>query len=202
VNDDGLSFWDQRTIYVEPHTRDLCKTPAKVAHWLQEHGKMRDKWLPIQAVKTIYNSCAFVILSGNVTHEGMWQKWRDLDKPEYWKIMTKVEHTKRTDEYLALLAIDNPKMKKRTKGTKDDSKLGQPERAKKRKRKQPIAATQTVDNATNDADANAAESGQQTAVVTISGTSRRLLKHDRRTEADQRVSEVSEGHGTKISFDD
>jgi hypothetical protein len=103
TNDEGLSFWDQRTIYVEPHTRDLCKTPAKVAYWLKEHGQLRGKWLPVQAVHTLYNSCAFVVLSGNVTHQGTWQKWRAVDKPEFWKIMTKTEHTKRTVEYADLL---------------------------------------------------------------------------------------------------
>ncbi|KAF2712706.1 hypothetical protein K504DRAFT_531763 [Pleomassaria siparia CBS 279.74] len=113
-NDDGLSFWDQRTIYVEPHTRDLCKTPARVAYWLKTHGQMKEKWFPIQAVHTIYNSCAFVVLSGNVTHQGVWQKWRELDKPEHWKIMTKVEHTKRTIEYLVELKKAKPWLK--TKG--------------------------------------------------------------------------------------
>ena len=108
VNEDGLAFWDQRTIYVEPHTRDLCKTPARVAQWLKKHGQMKEKWLPIQAVHTLFNSCAFVVLSGNVTHEEVWRKWRELDRPDWWKIMTKVEHTKRTEEYLALLKEEQP----------------------------------------------------------------------------------------------
>ncbi|KAF1962882.1 hypothetical protein CC80DRAFT_461298 [Byssothecium circinans] len=112
VNDNGLSFWDQRTIYVEPHIRYLCKTPAKVAHWLKEHGQLKAKWLPIQAVQTLYNSCAFVVLSGNVTHEDVWEKWRDVGKPEDWKIMTKVEHTKRTEEYLQLLKKNNAHIKR------------------------------------------------------------------------------------------
>jgi hypothetical protein len=111
VNDDGLSFWDERTIYVEPHLRDLCKTPAKVAHWLREYGQLKKKWLPIQAVHTLYNSCAFVVLSGNVTHEDVWTKWRAAEKPDNWKIMTKVEHTKRTAEYVALLEKQKPKSK-------------------------------------------------------------------------------------------
>jgi hypothetical protein len=102
VDDNGLSFWDQRTIYVEPHTRDLCKTPARVAYWLTEHGQMKEKWLPVQAVHTLYNSCAFVVLSGNVTHQDVWGKWRGQEQPEEWKILTKVEHTKRTDEYIKL----------------------------------------------------------------------------------------------------
>jgi hypothetical protein len=102
VDDHGLGFWDQRTIYVEPHTRDLCKTPARVAYWLKEHGHMKEKWLPIQAVHTLYNSCALVVLSGNVTHQDVWEKWRGLEQPEEWKILTKVEHTKRTDEYVRL----------------------------------------------------------------------------------------------------
>lgn len=109
VNDDGLSFWDQRTIYVEPHLRNICHTPAKVAHWLKEHGQLRSKWLPVQAVHMLYNSCAFVVLSGNVMDEGVWSNWRATNKPVDWKVMTKVEHTKRTAEYVALLATRNPK---------------------------------------------------------------------------------------------
>jgi hypothetical protein len=109
VNDDGLSFWDQRTIYVEPHLRTLCQTSAKVAYWLKEHGQLKPKWLPIQAVHMLYNSCAFVVLSGNVMHEDAWSKWRAAEKPDGWKIMTKVEHTKRTAEYIALLEKRNPK---------------------------------------------------------------------------------------------
>jgi hypothetical protein len=116
VDDDGVSFWDQRTIYVEPHIRYLCQTPAKVAHWLKEYGGMREKWLPIQAVHTLYNSCAFVVLSGNVTHEGTWEKWRKTEKPEWWKVLTKLEHTKRTNEYLELLAKERGETKGDTKG--------------------------------------------------------------------------------------
>jgi hypothetical protein len=108
TDDNGLAFWDQRTIYVEPHLRNICQTPAKVAHWLAEHGQLRPKWLPIQAVHTLFNSCAFVVLSGNVMHDDVWQKWREADKPEDWKIMTKVEHTKRTAEHVALLEQQNP----------------------------------------------------------------------------------------------
>lgn len=42
-------------------------------------------------------------------HDDVWQKWREADKPENWKIMTKVEHTKRTAEYVALLETQNPR---------------------------------------------------------------------------------------------
>jgi hypothetical protein len=69
---------------------------------------MKEKWFPIQAVHTLFNSCAFVVLSGNVTHEEVWRKWRELDRPEWWKVMTKVEHTKRTEEYLELLKEEQP----------------------------------------------------------------------------------------------
>lgn len=103
VDDLGLRFWDQRTIYVEPHIRHLCRTPAKVAHWLKEHGQLRAKWLPVQAVHTLYNSCAFVVLSGSVMHEDQWEKWRAMEKPEDWKIMTKVENLRRTEEYKNLV---------------------------------------------------------------------------------------------------
>ncbi|KAF3052705.1 hypothetical protein E8E11_008216 [Didymella keratinophila] len=121
VDDDGLSFWDQRTIYVEPHLRNMCPTPARVAQWLTEHGQLKPKWLPVQAVHTLWNSCAFVVLSGNVMHEGTWNKWREAGKPNDWKIMTKVEHTKRTAEYLALLEKENPKGMRRDQN--DTSKL-------------------------------------------------------------------------------
>lgn len=97
-------------MYVEPHTRDLCKTPAKVAYWLKEHCNLHQKWQPIQAVQTLYNSCAFVILSGNITH-GYWAKWR---KPGFWKVMTKIEHTERTNEYVALLEKEKRERSKKS----------------------------------------------------------------------------------------
>jgi hypothetical protein len=121
VDDDGLAFWDQRTIYVEPHLRNICQTPAKVAYWLAEHGHLRPKWLPIQAVHTLWNSCAFVVLSGNVMHDDPWQKWRAAGAPEDWKVLTKVEHTKRTAEYIALLENQNPNGMRKT--VIGDSKL-------------------------------------------------------------------------------
>ncbi|KAF1851736.1 uncharacterized protein K460DRAFT_362481 [Cucurbitaria berberidis CBS 394.84] len=121
VDDDGLRFWDQRTIYIEPHLRNLCQTPAKVAHWLQAHGQLRPKWLPLQAVHMLWNSCAFVVLSGSVIHDDIWSKWRAAEKPENWKIMTKVEHSKRTAEYVALLEKQN--IKGMRKSQLDDSKL-------------------------------------------------------------------------------
>jgi len=42
-------------------------------------------------------------------HDDVWKKWRAAEKPEDWKIMTKVEHTKRTAEYVALLKAENPR---------------------------------------------------------------------------------------------
>jgi type IV secretory pathway VirB10-like protein len=75
---------------------------------LKEHGQLKAKWLPVQAVHMLYNSCAFVVLSGSVMHADAWSKWRAAEKPDDWKIMTKVEHTKRTAEYIALLQTRNP----------------------------------------------------------------------------------------------
>lgn len=54
-------------------------------------------------------------------HEGTWNKWRAAGKPDDWKIMTKVEHTKRTAEYLALLEKENPRGMRRNQ--EDVSKL-------------------------------------------------------------------------------
>lgn len=132
VDDDGLGFWDQRTIYVEPHIRHMCKTPAKVAHWLKEHGKLKGKWLPVQAVHTLYNSCAFVVLSGNVLHEDQWRKWRAAEKPDDWRIMTKVENLKRTAEYVALKEASM--VKASLKGTLDGQKHKHDRQATGRKR--------------------------------------------------------------------
>jgi hypothetical protein len=80
---------------------------------------MRPKWLPVQAVHMLYNSCAFVVLSGNVMHEDVWSKWRAAEKPDDWKIMTKVEHTKRTAEYIALLEKRNPRNVRKAKPDDD-----------------------------------------------------------------------------------
>lgn len=99
----------------------MCPTPARVAQWLTEHGQLKPKWLPVQAVHTLWNSCAFVVLSGNVMHGGTWNKWREAGKPDDWKIMTKVEHTRRTAEYLALLEKENPRGMRRNQ--EDVSKL-------------------------------------------------------------------------------
>ncbi|KAF2851041.1 hypothetical protein T440DRAFT_468164 [Plenodomus tracheiphilus IPT5] len=121
ADDNGLAFWDQRTIYVEPHMRNMCPTPAKVAYWLKNHGQLRHKWLPIQAVHTLWNSCAFVVLSGSVMHDDVWRKWREAGVPQDWKIMTKVEHTRRTAEYVALLEQQNPRGMRRRGGS--DSSL-------------------------------------------------------------------------------
>jgi hypothetical protein len=59
-------------------------------------------------VHMLWNSCAFVVLSGSVMHEDIWSKWRASQKPDNWKIMTKVDHTHRTAEYMALLKKENP----------------------------------------------------------------------------------------------
>jgi hypothetical protein len=108
VDDEGLSFWDQRTIYVEPHLRHLASTPAKLAYHLEQHGQMRSKWLPIQAVHKLWNNCAFVVLSGSVMRDDIWAKWRAAKQPQHWNIMTKVEHTRRSAEYVALISKEKP----------------------------------------------------------------------------------------------
>ncbi|KAH9874962.1 hypothetical protein J1614_004450 [Plenodomus biglobosus] len=127
ADDNGLSFWDQRTIYIEPHLRNMCPTPAKVAYWLKEYGQLRNKWLPIQAVHTLWNSCAFVVLSGSVMHDDVWRKWREAGVPQDWKIMTKVEHTRRTAEYLALLEQQNPRgMRRNADGDGDLPAIARP----------------------------------------------------------------------------
>ncbi|KAH7361179.1 hypothetical protein BKA66DRAFT_425880 [Pyrenochaeta sp. MPI-SDFR-AT-0127] len=175
VDDDGLTFWDQRTIYVEPHLRSLCQTPAKVAYWLAEHGQLRPKWLPIQAIYMLWNSCAFVVLSGSVMHEDTWQKWRATNRPEDWKIMTKVEHTKRTAEYVALLEKQNPKGMRKAKVS--DSELPaiarpaalpmdmiivpeyseQPRDKRKRRKRKANKSSHSADDAKANAETNTAE---------------------------------------------
>lgn len=106
VNDDGLSFWDERTLYVEPHLSTMCNRPATVAWWLKKHGELRRKWLPIQAIKTIAPSCAFVVLSGaNAKLGSSWERWAGKRLPQNWITMTKAEHNRRTKEYL--LVLDN-----------------------------------------------------------------------------------------------
>ncbi|KAF9738089.1 hypothetical protein PMIN02_001119 [Paraphaeosphaeria minitans] len=171
ADDSGLSFWDQRTIYVEPHIRHLCKTPAKVAHWLRQHGELRAKWLPVQAVHTLYNSCAFVVLSGNVMHGDQWSKWRASEKPEDWRVMTKVENLRRTEEYEKLLRDSRAEAGKPRMGLEevgqDDSQSGVPEahgtgiegkyeqaviKTKKKKRKRGKSTTSASDD---EADAEA-----------------------------------------------
>ncbi|OCL11868.1 hypothetical protein AOQ84DRAFT_173046 [Glonium stellatum] len=104
INDDGLSFWDKRTLYVEPHLSTMCNKPAVVAWWLKKYGKLRSKWLPIQAIKTIAPSCAFVVLSGcNAKLSSSWDRWAAKKLPNNWITMTKAEHDRRTKEYLSIL---------------------------------------------------------------------------------------------------
>ncbi|KAF1917076.1 hypothetical protein BDU57DRAFT_447504 [Ampelomyces quisqualis] len=178
VNDDGLTFWDQRTIYVEPHLRNLCQSPAKVAHWLKAHGQLKTKWMPIQAVHMLYNSCAFVVLSGSVMHADVWSKWRAADKPNDWKIMTKVEHTKRTAEYVAILEKRNPRSMRKAKP--DDANIPaiakpaalamdvevtpgytecivRPKNKRKRNRRKGDKETHVVEDQTNDSNPKAVE---------------------------------------------
>ena len=59
-------------------------------------------------------------------HDDIWTKWRAAEKPENWKVMTKVDHTKRTAEYVALLEKQNPNGMRKTKN--DPSNLPEIER--------------------------------------------------------------------------
>jgi hypothetical protein len=223
IMESGLSFWDQRTIYVEPHIRDLCKTPAKVAYWLKEHGALREKWLPIQAVQMLYNSCAFVVLSGNVTHESIWQKWRDTGKPEYWKIMTKIEHTKRTNEYLELLGIERPKTVRPSEkraaistpitpesgncATEDTQNQEIPKT--KRKRKRPKKRDPAISNATGEGyntkhALNAPKASgltEEEEKESVANKSLKLSYHHKPTKTTD-SAEDDPRQGSKIDFDD
>lgn len=46
-------------------------------------------------------------------HQDVWNKWRASEKPDDWKIMTKVENIKRTEEYVALLSKTRAEFKRR-----------------------------------------------------------------------------------------
>ncbi|KAF2462983.1 uncharacterized protein BDR25DRAFT_180279, partial [Lindgomyces ingoldianus] len=98
---DGIDFWDERTIYIEPHDLILIKCLAKLAWWLKTQVLLGQKWLPIQNIRPMYKRCAFVVVSRNVRHDYV---WREVKMPDSWKVMSWVEHQKRTDEYLELLA--------------------------------------------------------------------------------------------------
>lgn len=203
VDDNGVPFWDRRAIYIEPHTRDLCKTPAKVAYWLKQHGGLRERWLPVQAVTFLYNSCAFVTLSGDVTIEDMWAKWRAARKPEWWKIMTKMEHTKRTNEYVDLLWKEQAG---RGNARKQDSKAlpeqtatetaeVPPEAAKKKKKKRgKTTKTTVVEGETAPSTGSMAQSdgGHKAAAVDTTSDA---------TVADSKAERVSRPGG-HIRFDD
>ncbi|KAJ4356199.1 uncharacterized protein N0V89_004229 [Didymosphaeria variabile] len=176
TDDDGLSFWDQRAIYVEPHIRHMCKTPAKVAHWLKEHGGLRAKWLPVQAVRMLYNGCAFVILSGNVMHEDRWKKWRAAGKPDDWRVMTKVENLKRTQEYERLVRESRTEIAKQRRDSREGgnedrrsvvryvpgtSTAGDGEQAANRKKRKRERSKTATDMADDEADTGAAPEGNK-----------------------------------------
>lgn len=107
-------------------------------------------------------------------HEGPWEKWRATEKPEDWKVMTKVEHTKRTEEYAALVkeakaAEAEGKRRARqnlmenlTGGGEDDGG-NQHDGSNKRKR----SSTQT--DATRDGDAVTASTENQQADTMTTG---------------------------------
>ncbi|KAF2199663.1 hypothetical protein GQ43DRAFT_419774 [Delitschia confertaspora ATCC 74209] len=131
------TFWDQRTIYVEPHHRQLANIPAAISYHLKKHGGMRQKWLPIQAVQKIGNGpgmCAFVVLSGVVEHADIWRKWREGGKPENWIVLTKMEHRRREREYLDLLKQEK-KERLKVKSIIERGQRGVPHREKKGKEK-------------------------------------------------------------------
>jgi hypothetical protein len=72
-------FWHARTIYVEPSQRFVTSVPAALAWHIKNDARMREKWLPVQAV--LYDGlkgehlCAWVVLSGDVEVGGMFEKW-------------------------------------------------------------------------------------------------------------------------------
>ena len=82
---------------------------------------MRKKW-QIQAVLSLHNHCAFVVLSAKITFEDVWEGWRKKNAPKDWKVLTKPEHTARTFEYIQLIEEEKRKDEKlRCKGWRENT---------------------------------------------------------------------------------
>jgi hypothetical protein len=82
--------WNSQMVYVEPHLTNMCRYPAKVAHWIAKHGALRGDWLPVQHVSAPHSGYAFVILSGEVESASLVdpELWRSY-WPKDWIVMTK-----------------------------------------------------------------------------------------------------------------
>ncbi|ORY00375.1 hypothetical protein BCR34DRAFT_606275 [Clohesyomyces aquaticus] len=100
VDDSGVTYWHQKTVYIEPHDLTLVKNPAKFSWYLQTQVFRGDIWLPIQHILPMHKSCAFVVTTRNVVQQ---EAWTHIDIPISWKVMSWVEHKKRTEEYLEIL---------------------------------------------------------------------------------------------------
>ncbi|KAF2839752.1 hypothetical protein M501DRAFT_1015842 [Patellaria atrata CBS 101060] len=92
-------FWNARTVYIEPHLSMLCTTPAKVLWWIKKAKGFRKAYLPIQKIWSPHVAYAFVLLRKQVAECDV----RKLGWPDDWIVLSKDEHTRRTQEYITLL---------------------------------------------------------------------------------------------------
>ncbi|KAF2810050.1 uncharacterized protein BDZ99DRAFT_476268 [Mytilinidion resinicola] len=109
--EEGLSFWDSHTIYVEPSNPLLCVRPTSVAASLLKNGDLSAKLLPIQAIQVLRPSCAFVVFSGSITLSSG-ETWLEKGLPKDWIVMSKEEHDGRTKEYKGLVDHDRQRRAK------------------------------------------------------------------------------------------
>ena len=115
-------------------------------------------------------------------HNEMWQKWREGGKPENWKVMTKVEHTKRTAEYTSLLDQQNPRAKRKHRGEDDELppiarpatlpiatntvlQLREPLQGRKRRKKRKAGKATPSHNNTSDGDAEEADDDESASRI-------------------------------------
>ncbi|KZF20871.1 hypothetical protein L228DRAFT_262746 [Xylona heveae TC161] len=90
-------FWDQKTVYVEPHVSSISLSPAKLAHHLTAASNLPSNILPIQHVDNPHRhpSYAFIMLSDDVD-ESIASDSRHW--PQDWIVMTKKDWRRRTEE--------------------------------------------------------------------------------------------------------